>query len=267
VGAVVGVVFQPGGRVATLDPAGLELRWGEQVVCQTSRGRELGRVVQPNREALDGDPAGLRRVVRRATDGDRLQVSENALEARRAMLLFRELSRRHGLELKPVAAELSFDRSRVLFSFSADSRVETSTLQADLTSRLPRRVELRQVGPREGARLCGDVGLCGTGRLCSARYPTNDQPVTLRMAKDQDLPMNPGRITGLCGRLRCCLAFEHPVYRSFRDRAPAVGRTVSTPHGTGVVRSYQVLQDACVIEMDGKAMLEVKLEEIVEVAG
>lgn len=264
---VVGVVYQPGGRVSMLDPAGLDLRWGEQVVCQAARGRELARVVQPNHSATGREPtAPLRRVVRRATEDDRDQARRNEVEARRGMLLFRELSRRHGLELKPVSAELAFDRSRVVFSFSAPERVETRALQADLAGRLPRRVELRQVGPREGARLCGDVGLCGTGRLCSTRFPSHEQPVTLRMAKDQDLPMNPGRITGLCGRLRCCLAFEHPVYRSFRDRAPAVGRTVSTPHGTGVVRSYQVLQDACVIEMDGRAMLEVTLDQIVEVA-
>ena len=265
---VVGVVFQPGGRVARLDPAGLDLHWGERVVCQTSRGRELGRVVEPNRELAEGEQtAPLKRVVRRASDDDAAQARENAVEARRGMLLFRELARRHGLDLKPVAAELSFDRNRVLFSFSAEERPEIRALQADLAGRLPRKVELRQVGPREGARLCGDVGLCGTKRLCSARYPTHEQPITLRMAKDQDMPMNPGRITGLCGRLRCCLAFEHPVYRSFRDRAPAVGRTVSTPHGTGVVRSYQVLEDACVVEMDGKAMREVKLDQILEVAG
>ena len=115
-----------------------------------------------------------------------------------------------------------------------------------------RRVELRQVGPREQGRLCGEVGLCGTGRLCSARYPCHDQPITLKMAKEQDLPMNPGRITGLCGRLRCCLAFEHPLYRSFRDRAPAVGRAVATPNGRGIVRSYEVLKDACVVETGRK---------------
>ncbi len=168
------------------------------------------------------------------------------------MLLFREQAVRHELKLKPVAAELVFDQSRIVFSFSADERPDTRALQTDLAGRLKRRVELRQVGPREQGRLCGEVGLCGTGRLCSARYPCHDQPITLKMAKEQDLPMNPGRITGLCGRLRCCLAFEHPVYRSFRDRAPAVGRTVATPNGRGIVRSYEVLKDACVVELKRK---------------
>ena len=171
------------------------------------------------------------------------------------------------LKLKPVAAELVFDQSRIVFSFSSDERPDTRALQTDLAGRLKRRVELRQVGPREQGRLCGEVGLCGTGRLCSARYPCHDQPITLKMAKEQDLPMNPGRITGLCGRLRCCLAFEHPVYRSFRDRAPAVGRTVATPNGRGIVRSYEVLKDACVVELDGRTMVEISLDQMVEVAG
>jgi len=122
------------------------------------------------------------------------------------------------------------------------------------------------VGPREASRLCGGGGLCGPVKCCN-RYPSHESPITLRMAKDQELPMNPGRITGLCGRLRCCLAFEHPIYRSFRDRAPAVGRRVSTPHGNGVVRSYEVVRDACIVQIDGDVVMEVKLDEMVEVNG
>lgn len=265
---VVGVVFQPGGRVYSFDPGGLELRWDERVVCQTARGREYGRVVETEHEVPDAELTGpLKRVVRRAVPADERVIEQNRVEAKRGMLLFRELARRDALELKPVSADVTFDGSRITFAFSADERIDTRTLQTDLAERLKRRVEMRQVGPREQGRLCGHVGLCGTGRMCSARYPCHDQPITLRMAKDQELPMNPGRITGLCGRLRCCLAFEHPLYRSFRDRAPAVGRTVATPGGRGVVRSYEVLRDACVVEMDGKDMVEVKLDEVVEVAG
>jgi len=262
----VGVVFQPGGKVYSFDPAGLDLRWDEKVICQTARGRELGRVVQPNFELI-GDPPGgpLKRVVRRAGPADEEQARQNKIEAKRAILLFRELARRAELPLKPVSADMVFDQSRIVFAFSADEKHDTSELRSELASRLHRRVELRQVGPREQGRLCGGVGLCGT-KLCSSRYPCHEQPITLRMAKDQELPMNPGRITGLCGRLRCCLAFEHPVYRSFRDRAPAVGRRVSTPHGMGVVRSYEVLRDACVVEMEGNSTLEVSLDQLREVA-
>jgi cell fate regulator YaaT (PSP1 superfamily) len=264
---VVGVVFQPGAKVYSFDPAGLDLRWDEKVICQTARGRELGRVVQAAREVPDVELIGpLKKVLRRAGDADEQQVRQNRIEAKRAMLLFRELVRRFELPLKAISSEVAFDGSRVVFAFAADEKHDTLQLRLELASRLHRRVELRQVGPREQARLCGGVGLCGT-KLCSSRYPCHEQPITLRMAKDQELPMNPGRITGLCGRLRCCLAFEHPLYRSFRDRAPAVGRRVSTPHGTGVVRSYEVMRDACVVEMHGNTMLEVRLEELHEVAG
>ena len=262
----VGVVFSPGGKVYSFDPGGLELGWNEQVVCQTSRGQELGRVVQANHE-LDGEPAApLKRVVRRATEVDHETAASNREEARRAMRVFRDVIKQEGAELKPVAAELVFDGSRVVFSYEAERRPDAAKLQAALRDRLHRRVELRSVGPRECARLCGDVGLCGGGQ-CSRRYPTHEQPITLRMAKDQDLPMSSGRITGLCGRLRCCLAFEHPLYKSFRDRAPRVGRRVETPHGEGVVTGYKVLDDACTVELEeGAAGLDVLIDECREVA-
>jgi cell fate regulator YaaT (PSP1 superfamily) len=263
---VVGVVFQQGGKVYSFDPAGLELRWNENVICQTARGRELGRVVQANYEVPEAELTGpLKRVIRRSGAEDEEQVRKNRVEAKRAMLLFRELARRHELEVKPLSAEMVFDQSRIVFSYGSEERVDTHALQADLAKRLNRRVEVRAVGPREGARLCGGGGLCGPVKCCN-RFPSHESPITLKMAKDQDLPMNPGRITGLCGRLRCCLAFEHPVYRSFRDRAPAVGRTVTTPKGRGVVRSYEVLRDSCMVEMESeKQMLEVRLDDLAEV--
>jgi cell fate regulator YaaT (PSP1 superfamily) len=248
----VGVVFSGGGRVYSFDPAGLELAWNERVICQTSRGQEFGRVVQANHE-LEAPPAQpLKKVVRRATDVDGEALAENKREAKAAMRLFRELLRRDELPLKPVAAELVFDRSRIVISYQAEERQSVSKLQAELARELGRRVELSSVGPRECARLCGDHGLCG-GKHCSRRFPSHEQPITLRMAKDQDLPVASGRITGLCGRLRCCLAFEHPLYRRFRDRAPRVGRRVETPQGVGVVREYRVLEDACVVAFEDDA--------------
>jgi cell fate regulator YaaT (PSP1 superfamily) len=263
---VVGVVFQQGGKVYSFDPAGMDLRWNENVICQTARGRELGRVVEANRDMPDSELTGpLKRVIRRAMPDDHEQVRRNRVEAKRAMLLFRELAKRHELPLKPLSSEMVFDQSRIVFSYGSEERLDTSALQSELAKRLNRRVEVRAVGPREGARLCGGGGLCGPVKCCN-RYPSHESPITLKMAKDQELPMNPGRITGLCGRLRCCLAFEHPVYRSFRDRAPAVGRKVATPTGRGVVRSYEVLRDACMVEMEGeKEMLEVKLEDLAEI--
>jgi cell fate regulator YaaT (PSP1 superfamily) len=251
----VGVVFSGGGRVYSFDPAGLELRWNDKVICQTAHGHELGRVVQANHELESAPKTPLKKVVRRATELDHEKATENKAEARRAMLVFRELVRRHGVALKPVAVEIGFDGSRAVVSYQADSRPDLGAIQAELARRLGRRVELRGVGPRECARLCGDHGLCGT-KHCCRRFPSHEKPITLRMAKDQELAMASGRITGLCGRLRCCLAYEHPTYKRFRDRAPRVGRRVETPAGVGVVTGYTVLEDTCTVELepDGRAV-------------
>ena len=263
----VGVVFSSGGRVYSFDPDGLELGWNERVVCQTSHGQELGRVVKSNHE-LDGPPPRpLEKVLRRATEVDRERAHENRVHAKEAMRVFREALSMHELDVKPVAAEIPLDGSRTVFSYQAEGRPSTGKLQADLAKRLGRRVELRSVGPRECARLCGDHGLCG-GKMCSRRYPTHEQPITLRMAKDQDLPVASGRITGLCGRLRCCLAFEHPTYKSFRDRAPRVGRAVETPQGTGTVTGYTVLDDTCSVLLEGEERpVDFPIDDCRELAG
>jgi cell fate regulator YaaT (PSP1 superfamily) len=262
----VGVVFSPGAKVYSFDPDGLELAWNDKVICQTSRGQELGRVVQANHE-LDDDSSSLKKVVRRATELDDETALENRKEARRAMLLLRDLIRREGIEVKPISAEIVFDGSRVVFAYESEAKQSLGTIQDELSKRLHRRVELRSVGPREGARLCGDYGLCGT-KLCCRTFPSHEKPITLRMAKDQELPLSSGRITGLCGRLRCCLAYEHPVYRSFRDRAPRVGGRVETPRGAGLVTSYAVLEDSCTVELDGDAgEVDLRIDDCREIEG
>lgn len=263
--AAVGVVFSPGGKVYSFHPGGLELAWNERVICQTSRGQEYGRVVKANHDVETEPAVPLKRVVRRATELDRETHEANRVEARRAMSVFRDVAREQGATLKPVSAELVFDGSRFVFAYEAEERLDVGRLQDELRRRLHRRIELRSVGPRECARLCGDHGLCGTTHCCR-RFPSHEKPITLRMAKDQELPMSSGRITGLCGRLRCCLAFEHPLYRSFRDRAPRVGRQVETPQGVGVVTGYSVLEDACTVELAGGAAADLPIDECREVA-
>jgi cell fate regulator YaaT (PSP1 superfamily) len=246
----VGVVFSDGGKVYSFDPGGLELGWNERVICETAYGQELGRVVQANHQLAEAPKPPLRRVLRRATDEDRERVEERKAESREAMRLFREVVRARGIDVKPVAVEVAFDGSRTVVSYQAEERPSVGAVQAELGRRLGRRVELRSVGPRECARLCGDHGLCGR-KQCSRTFPSHEQPITLRMAKDQGIPVASSRITGLCGRLRCCLAFEHPTYKSFRDRAPRVGRRVETPQGPGLVTGYTVLADTCTVELDG----------------
>jgi cell fate regulator YaaT (PSP1 superfamily) len=258
----VGVVFSPGGKVYSFDPAGLELAWNDKVICQTARGKEHGRVVQANHVIPDEELTGrLKRVIRRASEADERQVRENRKEAKGSISVFREVIAEHQLPIKAISAELVFDGSRLVFSYGAEGRVETRRVQEELSRRLRRRVELRAVGPREQSRLCGGYGLCGS-QLCCTRFPSHEQPIALRMAKDQDLPLSSGRITGLCGRLRCCLAFEHPLYRSFRDRAPRVGARVETPAGEGVVKGYEVLKDSCVVELEDEKRVEVMLADL-----
>jgi cell fate regulator YaaT (PSP1 superfamily) len=261
----VGVVFSPGGKVYSFDPGGLELAWNTRVICQTSRGHELGRVVKPNHELKTEPSPPLKRVLRRATLTDEETHQTNQIEAKRAMTVFREVIRQTGAELKPVSAELVFDGSRLVFAYECEGRPDLSAFRDELRRRLARRVELRSVGPRECARLCGDHGLCG-GQHCCRRFPSHEQPITLRMAKEQELPMSSGRITGLCGRLRCCLAFEHPTYKSFRDRAPRVGRLVETPRGRGLVTDYQVLEDTCTVELEDADPVDLPIDECRELS-
>src|SRR3954451_10044837 len=265
---VVGVVFSQGGQVYPFDPDGLELAWNERVICNTPRGREYGRVVQPNHEVQPESIFGpLKKVLRRVSAQDEETRRLQRDQAKRAMALFKQTIRDRSIIVKPFAAEMTFDGGRVVLTFGAEEKTDLRDLGHELSRDLGFRLESRQAGTAGGPRLVGGGGMCGD-TLCSSRFPSHENPITLRMAKDQELPMNPGRIQGLCGRLRCCLAFEHPVYRSFRDRAPAVGRIVTTPQGRGVVRSYEVLRDACVVEMEAeKEMLEVKLNDLADVTG
>lgn len=264
---VVGVVFSSGGKVHLLDPGDLELAWNERVICSARRGEEYGRVVQPNHEPDVAPDEPLQRVVRRATGDDearRRAQRERAAEVRR---LFRRRAVERVPAVKVHGAEMPFGGDRVIVAYSAEERTDLRPVARALSEELGLRVEARQVGPREGARVTGGYGLCGDV-LCCTRFPTTETRVTLRMAKDQGLPVGHQRITGLCGRLRCCLAFEHPVYRSFRDRAPAVGRTVETPEGRGVVRSYHVPEDALGVEIEGTdGEVIVPLDDVVEVGG
>jgi cell fate regulator YaaT (PSP1 superfamily) len=263
----VGVVFSGGGRVYSFDPAGLELAWNEKVICQTAHGHELGRVVKANHTLETQRPMPLKKVIRRATELDQEKAAENRGEAKRAMRVFRELLKAHAIDVKPVSVEIVFDGSRAVVSYQAETRPDLGRLESELGRRLGRRIELRAVGPRECARLCGDYGLCGT-KHCCRRFPSHEKPITLRMAKDQDVAVASGRITGLCGRLRCCLAYEHPLYKSFRDRAPRVGRRVESPAGVGVVTGYTVLADTCTIELeDGSRTVDLPIDECRELAG
>lgn len=264
---LVGVVFSSGGRVQALDAGGLDLAWNDRVICTARRGEQYGRVVRADDAPETAPQEPLQRVLRRATPEDeerRRAQRERAAEVRR---LFRRRAVERFPAIKVHGAEMPFDGGRVVVAYSAEERTDLRAVARALSEEIGVRVEARQVGPREGARVTGGYGLCGDV-LCCTRFPTTESRVTLRMAKDQGMPVGHQRITGLCGRLRCCLAFEHPVYQRFRERAPAVGRKVDTPQGRGVVRSYHVSEDALGVEIEGvDEEVVVPLDDVTEVAG
>jgi cell fate regulator YaaT (PSP1 superfamily) len=230
---VVSVVFRSGGRVYEFDAAGLALSPGDQVVVDTTRGADLGRVVATAVPAAEA-PADLKKVRRRATAADleRLAASHAAEEEAKAAC--RELVRESGLDMKVVAAEQPFEGGKLTVTFFAEERVDFRELVGKLAERLGRRVELKQIGARDEARAVGGFGPCGRS-LCCATFAGDQQPVSIRMAKDQGLPLNPTKISGCCGRLMCCLKYEHGVYVSFRQQAPRRGAVVKTPGGEGKV--------------------------------
>ena len=256
---VVGVVFPNGIKTYYFDPAGLELSRGDQVVVQTSTGPEIGQVVEPNRTIEDSElPAPLKKVTRLATDKDLEAQAEARNLRKQAMITCREMIAQHGLDMKLVGADMSFGGEKITFSFYADERVDFRGLVADLAKALKTRIELRQVGAREEARMVGGLGPCGRG-LCCTLFPPGDDPVSIRMAKEQNLPLNPAKISGLCGRLMCCLKYEQEQYVRFRKESPPKGTPVQTPDGPGTIVGYNVLKDAITVRTEDGHNTDIKL--------
>ena len=230
---IVSVVFRGGGRVYQFDAGGLDLAPGDQVVVETSRGADFGTVVR-TAPGGDGAPDELKKVRRRANAADRERLAANRAAEVEAKAACRELVRELRLDMKVAAAEQSFEGGKLTVTFFAEERVNFRELLGKLSERLGRRVELKQIGARDEARSVGGFGPCGRS-LCCATFAGDQQPVSIRMAKDQSLPLNPTKISGCCGRLMCCLKYEHAAYVAFRQRAPRRGALVKTPAGEGKV--------------------------------
>lgn len=257
---VVGVVFPNGTKTYYFDPAGLQLSRGDRVVVHTANGPEIGQVVEPTHTIDDSElPAPLKKVTRLATGKDLEARAASQSMRKEAMATCRELIAAHGLDMKLVSADISFGGEKITFSFYADERVDFRDLVADLAKTLKTRVELRQVGAREEARMVGGLGPCGRG-LCCTLFPPGDEPVSIRMAKEQNLPLNPAKISGLCGRLMCCLKYEQDQYVRFRKEAPPKGTPVSTPAGDGVVYGYNVLKDSILVKFEDGTSTAVRLD-------
>lgn len=246
---IVGINFKPAGRIYSFDPEGLELQPGDLVMVETSRGVEPGRVKHRAREVAETEiVAPLKRVLRRATEADQAQVSANEARAEQALALCRERVLARSLPMKLVRAEYAFDRSQITIYFSAEGRVDFRELVKDLAAHLRIRIQLHQIGARDVAKLLGGIGPCGRA-LCCSTWITDFQPVSMKMAKEQSLFLNPTKFSGVCGKLMCCLRYEYDTYRETKAQMPVVGGEVLTPDGPGKVKGHNLVKETVIVAL------------------
>lgn len=239
---VISVKFKDSGKPYYFDPKGEAFSKGDKVIVDTARGMVFGEVTQGNTDVPDETVIQpLREVVRRATEEDVRRDLENRRKEREALVICERKVEEHQLDMKLVDVEYAFDGSKMLFYFTSDGRVDFRELVRDLASTFHTRIELRQIGVRDEAKLLGGLGICGQPFCCS-RFLNDFYPVSIRMAKDQGLSLNPTKISGCCGRLMCCLNYEQNVYDELLKITPRVGATVKTPQGVGQVMSVSILE-------------------------
>ena len=232
---VISVRFKENGKAYSFDPAGAELKVGDYVIVETARGVECGEVVQAARPVEDAAaPKNLKPITRIADGVDVRRMRQNREDEKRAYRTCQECIARHGLGMKLVEAEYTLDRSKILFYFTADGRVDFRERVKDLAGIFHTRIELRQIGVRDESKMLGGLGICGQPFCCS-RFLKDFQPVSIKMAKEQGLSLNPAKISGACGRLMCCLSYEHKAYEYLNSITPMNGSVVRTPDGEGVV--------------------------------
>lgn len=262
---VVGVKFKTGKKIYYFDPNGIEVSVGDSVIVETARGIEFGWVALGITEIPEEDVvAPLKEVIRIATDEDKKQLEINKQKEREAFRICLEKIESHKLKMKLVEVEYTFDNNKILFYFTADGRVDFRELVKDLASVFRTRIELRQIGIRDEAKMLGGLGICGRGLCCNA-YLEDFHPVSIKMAKEQGLSLNPTKISGVCGRLMCCLKYEQDCYEELSKITPRVGAKVHTPGGDGIVQSVSMLKGLVRVKLekgDEKELEEYKVNEI-----
>jgi cell fate regulator YaaT (PSP1 superfamily) len=239
---IIGVRFKRIGKIYYFDPNGLDIKKNDYVIVETTRGIEYTQVVFGNREESNEKiTSQLKKVIRLATDDDHIQQAKNKDFEKEAMATCAERIEKHGLDMKLIDIELTFDRTKVIFYFTADGRVDFRELVKDLANTFHMRIELRQIGVRDEVKLLNGIGICGR-TLCCATFLPEFQPVSIKMAKEQGLSLSPTKISGICGRLMCCLKYEEDTYEYYNRNMPAVGDTVNTPEGRGDVMEVNILK-------------------------
>ncbi|HCT65558.1 MAG TPA: stage 0 sporulation protein [Lachnospiraceae bacterium] len=238
---VVGVRFKKAGKVYYFDPEGLKVEEGQFAIVETARGVEYGSVVKGNTLVNDEEVfQPLKKVMRVATEEDKKQEAEDKKKEKEAFAICEGKINKHNLVMKLVDVEITFDHNKLIFYFTSDGRVDFRELVKELASIFRTRIELRQIGVRDEAKMLNGIGICGRA-LCCATFLGDFTPVSIKMAKEQNLSLNPTKISGICGRLMCCLKYEEDVYEELNKNLPNVGDTISTPDGTGDILSVNVL--------------------------
>ncbi len=259
---VVGIRFKKAGKIYYFDAGEVQLQAGDFAVVRTSRGVELGHVVISPAPAEPTDSEEqLSPVLRKAAPEDIKKAEELEAKAEEALIECGKMIAELNLPMKLLSAEYNLDSSRLTFLFSAEERVDFRELVRRLSGRFKIRVELRQVGSRDEAKLLGSFGRCGR-QLCCTSFLTEFTPVSIKMAKEQDLPLNPMKISGACGRLMCCLAYEGEQYRAMKEKMPKVGQRISTRLGEATVVGNNPLKETVLVELDTEATLELPLSEV-----
>ena len=249
---VIGVSFKRAGKMYYFDPNGLELHIGDQVVVETARGMECGDVVTEVRQVEEDEVVQpLKPVLRVMTEEDRQRVASNEKKEAEAFVIGQQRIAHHKLEMKLVDVEYTFDLSKIIFYFTANGRIDFRELVKDLASIFKTRIELRQIGVRDEAKMIGGLGSCGRP-ICCRTFLGDFQPVSIKMAKEQNLLLNPTKISGLCGRLMCCLKYEQSNYEEAYRRVPRVGKEVLTPDGRGAVAEISVVREKVRVRYPGK---------------
>lgn len=259
---IVGVRFRPAGKVYFFDPEDVVYECGDQVIVETARGLEFGEVCTANREVPEEEiTLPLKRVLRRTTPKDVEQVTINRGREKEALATCERKIAQHGLPMSLVGAEYTFDGQKLIFYFTAENRVDFRELVRDLAGTFKTRIELRQIGVRDEAKMLGGLGPCGRA-ICCATFLGDFQPVSIRMAKEQNLSLNPTKISGLCGRLMCCLRYESGHYADSRQELPEVGTRVRTPAGEGRVTAVNVIRATLTVQLDGDLPGEYAVEQV-----
>jgi len=267
---VVGVRFKRAGKIYYFSPGEIDIKTGDDVIVETARGIEFGNAVIGSKDVEDNKIVmPLKGVIRKATDDDRIKYLDNKTRQKEAYVICSEKIKKHKLVMKLIDAEYTFDNNKIIFYFTAEGRVDFRELVKDLASIFRTRIELRQIGVRDEAKMIGGLGPCGRSMCCST-FLGDFASVSIKMAKEQNLSLNPTKISGICGRLMCCLNYEQSTYEDIRKRLPKVGSIVKTVEGNGEVIYNNIVKEAVKVRFkrgDEEVVEQFKIEDIELIKG